>query len=141
MEIQKGIITGFSGSWMSGLGYIHIQDSDEPWINQSIPCDNASTVRALDARFGNVIGPGHTVNNDPEQRRDENGRFLPKPGHLGKEIFWSYDEIGMIFGGFTPVEEASPELVEAYETQSDQVDTDLSTDQVEREQYHTESKS
>ena len=119
MEINKGIIRGFGGNWMSGLGYLHIEDSDEPWVRHSVPCDNVSTVRALDDCFGNVIGPGHTINNDPEQRRDEDGRFLPKPGHLGKEIFWSYDEIRMIFGGFTPVKGAPAELVEAYEAQEE----------------------
>ena len=29
---------------------------------QAIPCDNAPTVRALEALFGGVIGPGHAVN-------------------------------------------------------------------------------
>lgn len=49
-----GTIQGFRGSWGSGLAELVID-------GQAIPCENAPTVRALEALFGGVIGPGHTV--------------------------------------------------------------------------------
>ena len=49
--MDRGTIDGFSGSWDSGLGYLVID-------GQPVPCDNAATVRALEACFGGVITPG-----------------------------------------------------------------------------------
>lgn len=94
-EIYKGKIRGFGGSWLSGLGFLLIEDSDTHTI-ESVPCENSSTVRALESAFGNVITEGHTANGN---------------GYKGQEIFWSYDEAGIVLGGFTPVGEASDELV------------------------------
>ena len=51
---RVGTIQDFRGSWSSGLAELVID-------GQAIPCDNAATVRALDALFGDVIGPGQTV--------------------------------------------------------------------------------
>ncbi len=101
MEIRKGIINDFRGSWGSGLGFLDIQDSETEEIEQ-VPCDNGPTVRALENCFGNVITPDHTANGN---------------GYRDKEIFWGMGELGLVLGGFTPVEDASLELIEAYENQ------------------------
>ena len=99
MQVNRGTIQAFGGSWLSGLGYLLIDDVEQGPV--SVPCENAPTVRALEACFGDVIGEGHTV--------DHEG------GHVGKEVFYSMDEMGLVLAAFTPVEDASPELVEAYE--------------------------
>ena len=52
---KVGTIQGFRGAWGSGLAELVID-------GQAIPCDNAPTMRALEALFGGVIGPGHAVN-------------------------------------------------------------------------------
>ena len=100
-DTHKGTILEFRGSWGSGLGYLIIKDS-ETGIIESIPCDNGITVRSLEAAFGNVIGPNHMVDNI-------NG------GHRGQEIFYSYDEMRICMDGFTPVNEASLEMIGLYE--------------------------
>jgi len=99
VEIKKGKLIQFHGSWGSGLGTLEIEDS-ETGEHEHIPCDNGATVRALEAAFGNVITPVHTANGN---------------GYKGKEVYWSYDEFGLVLGGFTPVEDASPELVNYYQ--------------------------
>ena len=99
MEIRKGKLVQFRGSWGSGLGYLEIKDS-ETGVTERVPCDNGATVRALEAAFGDVITPGHTANGD---------------GYRGQEVYWSYDELGLVLGGFTPVDDASPELVNCCE--------------------------
>jgi len=98
-RVRKGKIVAFRGSWHSGLGALVIVDS-ESGIEEAIPCDNAPTVRALEGAFGNVIAGGHTLN--------------PKGGHVGKEIYWSTDDLGLILECFTPVDDAPPELVEYF---------------------------
>ena len=95
MEVNRGVIEAFQGSWGSGLGFLVI--SGVP-----VPCENGSTVRALEACFGNVIGDAHSVDN-------ENG------GHVGQEIFYSMDDFGMVLAAFTPVDEAPEALIEAWE--------------------------
>ena len=82
-EMRRGVIRGFRGSWMSGLGYLLID-------GVGVPCENAPTVRALDACFGDVIAPGHTVSQE---------------AIIGREIYYSMDEMGLVLGGFTPVDE------------------------------------
>lgn len=104
MEIRKGKILSFQGSWGSGLGSLIIQDSETEQV-ESIPCDNGSTVRSLEACFGNVITPGHTANGN---------------GYKNKEIFWGMDDMGLVLGGFSPVEDALPKLVEEYEKQKEE---------------------
>lgn len=99
MEIKKGKLIQFGGSWGSGLGLLEIKDS-ETGVCERVPCDNGATVRALEAAFGNVITEGHTANGN---------------GYRGQEVYWSYDELGLVLGGFTPVEDASPELAEIVE--------------------------
>jgi len=100
MEIQKGKIINFIGSWGSGIAQLEIQKDSGLIIN--INCENTSTVRALDGAFGNVIDNNHSVNNKAIK---------------GKEIFFSVSEWG-ILEGFTPVEEASTELLEQFNKQN-----------------------
>lgn len=88
----KGTINGFHGSWLSGLGTLVIG-------GLPVHCENGATVRALDACFGDVIGPGHTVCQE---------------AIAGKEIYYDIDFIGVL-DGFTPAD--SPELDEEVEEQ------------------------
>jgi len=100
-EINKGTILNLLGSWSSGLAKLTIRDSKTGEL-QVVPCENAQTVRALDSAFGDVITKGHCANGN---------------GFEGKEIFWSWDEMGIVLGGFTPAEGASIELEEKYQAQ------------------------
>lgn len=95
--IEKGTITGFAGSWGSGLGHLLIN-------GLPVMCENGATVRALEGCFGNVIGNAHNVETEG--------------GHVGQEVYYSTDGMG-ILEGFTPVDEASEELIEAYEAQEE----------------------
>ena len=81
--IYRGIIEGFMGTWMSGLGTLIIS-------GHFVHCENAPTVRALDGCFGDVIAEGHTVN---------------QKSILGKDIVYSMDEMGLILEAFTPTKE------------------------------------
>ena len=99
VEIKKGKLVQFGGSWGSGLGLLEIEDS-ETGVCEHVPCDNGATVRALEDAFGDVITEGHTANGG---------------GYKGQEVYWSYDELGLVLGGFTPVDDAPPELAEHYE--------------------------
>ena len=94
MEIRKGRLIQFQGSWQSGLGSLEIEDS-ETGAHELVPCDNGATVRALEDAFGDVITEGHTANGD---------------GYKGQEVYWSLDEFGLVLGGFTPVADAPPDL-------------------------------
>jgi len=94
VEIRKGRLIQFRGSWGSGLGTLEIEDS-ETGECEHIPCDNGATVRALEAAFGNVITNGHTANGD---------------GYKGREVYWSLDELRLVLEGFTPVEDGLPDL-------------------------------
>jgi len=98
MEIRKGKLIQFGGSWGSGLGFLEIEDS-ETGVPERVPCDNGATVRALEAAFGDVITEGHTANGS---------------GYKGQEVYWSYDEFGLVLEAFTPVADAPPELVDCY---------------------------
>ena len=99
VEIKKGKLIQFRGSWGSGLGYLEIEDS-ETGEHEYVPCDNGATVRALESAFGDVITPEHTANGN---------------GYKGQEVYWSYDEFGLVLAAFTPIEDASPELVDCYQ--------------------------
>jgi len=94
VEIRKGRLIQFRGSWGSGLGTLEIEDS-ETGLHEQVFCDNGATVRALEAAFGNVITDGHTANGD---------------GYKGQEVYWSLDELGLVLEGFTPVGDAPPIL-------------------------------
>ena len=98
-QVRRGKIVEFQGSWMSGLGALVIDDEDRGVV--SIPCENAQTVRCLEGAFSNVIGDAHDVKTDG--------------GHVGQEVYYSMDEMGLILGAFTPVDEAPDALVDFYE--------------------------
>jgi len=98
-KIHKGTIVEFVGSWSSGLATLRIEDAEG--ITHNVPCDNGPLGRALISAFG-ANGGGHTIDNTAIR---------------GKEIYWAWDDMGLYMSAFTPVEEASPELVEAYENQ------------------------
>ena len=98
MENKKGRLIQFHGSWGSGLATLEIEDS-ETGVHELVPCDNGATVRALEAAFGDVITEAHTAKGD---------------GYKGQEVYWSLDEFGLVLEGFTPVEDAPPEVVEHY---------------------------
>lgn len=98
-NIFKGQIEGFYGSWGSGMALLKVKDLDTKTIKQ-IPCENGSTVRALESAFGGVITNGHSVDN----------RALK-----GQVIYYTWDDMGLMLAGFMPEKEASDELVAAYE--------------------------
>lgn len=97
MNMARGKIVAFHGSWMSGLATLVIEDFVTK-AEVQVFCENGPTVRALEGCFGNVIGHTHNVRS--------NG------GHVGKEIYYSTDPFG-ILEGFTPVEEATDEIIQA----------------------------
>ena len=99
-EIHRGKIMDFGGSWGSGLAVLTIKDSDTKEVRR-LTVENAPTVRSLEAAFGEVIGPSHTLN---------------VKAIKGKEIFWGPGE-WLDMGWFVPVDEAPPELVDDYEKQ------------------------
>jgi len=98
MEVKKGKIVGFQGSWMSGIATLVVKNLDTGTV-EYVRCENAPTVRALDSAFGNVIVEGHMVDNKALK---------------GKEIFYSLGDFGLL-EAFTPVKDASPELLKVYE--------------------------
>jgi len=85
----KGKLKAFRGSWGSGLGFLEFYD------RAPVPCENAPTVRALDSCFGDFIAANHSIDNT---------------AIAGREIAFSVDAIGVLFG-FTPLEQWSgPEI-------------------------------
>jgi len=99
-EIFKGTIVQVAGSWGSGLAALTVDDERRGRV--TLHSDNGPLVRSLDAAFGDVIGSGHAIDNR-------------KGGHVGKTIFYFLDEFGLCLGGFVPEDDASPELIDAYE--------------------------
>jgi len=99
VKVFKARILGFQGSWMSGLATLILEDLDG-YGPPAVHCENAQTVRCLEGAFGNVIDNNHSVN--------------PEGGHVGKEIFYSMDDMGLVLECFTPVDEASDELIDYY---------------------------
>ena len=94
--MQKGKLIQFSGSFGSGLGQLSIEVDGQV---QMFHCDNGTTVRSLESAFGNVITDGHTADGE---------------GYKGQEVYFSVDDMGLL-ESFTPVDEASPELIEKFE--------------------------
>lgn len=80
--MPRGVIEEFEGSYGSGIATLVVS-------GERLLVDNGQTVRALDAAFGGVIGPGHTVNTS---------------AIIGKEIDYYTDGLGMMVS-FSPVEE------------------------------------
>jgi hypothetical protein len=83
--MNKGTILEFRGSWSSGIATLVIKDEKNKV--KEIPCENTSTVRALDACYGGVIQSGRTASQKP---------------FVGKKIFYEYDDMGLILGRFVP---------------------------------------
>jgi hypothetical protein len=81
-KYNTGTITGFKGSWSSGMAMLVIDGKD-------IPCDNGHTVRTLASMFPDIIGTGHTVN---------------VQALVGKRVHWVYDDMGLMLGGIAPAE-------------------------------------
>jgi hypothetical protein len=86
IDYHVGTITAFRGSWGSGVGFLEFLNDDGS--EYSVPCDNGPTVRALDAAFGDVISPGHSVDN---------------AAIAGQRVAWFYDDMGLLLGGFVPL--------------------------------------
>ena len=100
-EIKKGEILGFEGSWGSGIGYLLVRNLATGQIERCT-CENAPTVRSLQAALGNAIGEGHTISQNA--------------GFVGKIIYYGAGEwLGV--GWFCPEDEADFELTELYEKQ------------------------
>jgi hypothetical protein len=99
MDLHKGTILSFRGSWMSGLASLAINDERRGMV--LVHCENAPTVRALDGCFGDVIDNNHCVRQEAIE---------------GKEIYYSTDPFG-ILEAFTPVDDAPPEMVRIYENE------------------------
>lgn len=97
-EVFKGKIIALHGSWQSGLAVLVIEDEDLGV--RMVHCENGPTVRALEGAFGDVIGNAHNIKEDG--------------GHVGKEIYYSVDFLNLL-EAFTPVDDASEELIAAYE--------------------------
>lgn len=97
--LQKGKLIQFSGSFGSGLAQLTIEVDGQV---EMFHCDNGTTVRSLEDAFGNVITEGHTADGE---------------GYKGQEVYFSADGIGFL-EGFTPVEEATPELIKKFEEDS-----------------------
>jgi len=87
MAHETGTILDFRGSWGSGIATLTVEDSKGQ--KRTIQCENAPTVRALDAIFGDVITPSHRV--DVEKI-------------IGRKIRYSVDDLG-ILTGIAPEEE------------------------------------
>lgn len=79
---RRGTLGKFVGSRLPGLGFLEIN-------GQPIPSENAPIVRALEACFGDVIQPGHTVSSESFE---------------GRAILYSLDDFGILLA-FMPVED------------------------------------
>ena len=94
--MDRGTIDSFVGSWASGLGYLVID-------GQPVACDNAATVRALEACFGGVIALGHLV---------DQGSIV------GREIWYQVGLWGVL-EAFSPVDDNSTETEDEKEEQDE----------------------
>lgn len=74
---MKGKIVSFKGSWGSGLATLTVCVENRLKI---LYCDNAPTVRALDALFPGYIINGHRVDNEIIK---------------GQEIGYELDDMGL----------------------------------------------
>lgn len=93
MRVRKGTIVALRGTWGSGLAELVIDEQVGDEVKRvAVTCENAQTVRSLDACFGKVIGNGHTIDNR-------------EGGHLGKEIYFSVGDFDVL-EAFTPVDDA-----------------------------------
>ena len=79
---KRGVIRALHGSWLSGIAELELDTG-------SVHCENAPTVRALEAAFGDVITTGHSINQDAIR---------------GREIMYDVDEVGLL-AWICPIEE------------------------------------
>ena len=93
-KIIKGTIAGISGDALSKLWTLHFEDGSSAKIG------SGSGVRQLAACYGAIEGTSDLI-----------GKIK------GKEIFYSVNDMG-VMEGFSPVEEASEELLEEYKQSS-----------------------
>jgi len=100
-QVRIGKIKDFQGNWMSGLAMLLIEDSETGQVER-VHCESAPTVRALEGCFGGIMQDGHTA--DVERIANQ-------------EIYWSLDDMGLIFDSFTPVADASNELIAFFENE------------------------
>ena len=117
--IYKGKIVSFHGIhgvWQSGLAVLTIEDYDRGRV--SLPCNNATTARALDDAFGGVMIDEQTVSQ----------RVIK-----GKEIYYFTDAMGLVLGGFIPAEQATEEVIKAYERTKQEISQSGDNDGGERE--------
>ena len=89
-RILRGIITGISGDPSARLWTLHFEDGSAALIG------SGSGVRQLAACYGATEGTGDLIEKIKR-----------------KEIFYSVNEMG-VMEGFSPVEEASEELLAEY---------------------------
>jgi hypothetical protein len=81
MIVHRDITNAFGGSFGSGLAILQFESGE------TVYCNNACTVRAFEAAFGDCIQEGHTA--------------IIK----GHDIVWYTDEFGLTLGGFVPYED------------------------------------
>jgi len=87
MRIKRGIIRGLAGSYHSGIAILGVVDNETKELVK-IPCENGQTIRAL-----NNIFPGFIVG----------GYCADEAVILNKEIFYWYDDLGLLLAGIAPV--------------------------------------
>ncbi len=93
-EIKRAVIKGISGQVMSGLWQLQLD-------SETVHIESGYGVRNLASAFGASEGTG-----DLQEKIE------------GQEIFYTVDEFGVL-EGFTPVEEATPELMEMFKGQDE----------------------
>ena len=84
-SVKKGRIDGLGGNWSSGLAKLYIETGDGLI---TVPCDNGSTVRALNAAFPGFITSNHGFDNQIVK---------------GRPIAYVMDDMGLILGAFSPI--------------------------------------
>lgn len=94
MNLQKGTIVNLSGHPMSGLWTLLFD-------NGFAHIQSGYGVRQLASAFGATEGTGDLLE-----------KFV------GQEVYYSTDDFGVL-EAFTPVDEASDELIQLYEEQDD----------------------
>lgn len=88
MKMHYGKIISFQGSWDSGMAQLVIEDRNGK--TEAIPCDNGPTVRMLSRLFPGTIAAGHRVDVSVIQ---------------GQEVYWCYDDMGLVLGGLSSKED------------------------------------
>ena len=99
-KIEKGKIVSFATVKKSGLSTLILED---PKGNKVVvPCEHPATARAFDACYGGVLRKDGTAD---------------QTNLIGKVLYWSFEETGLVLGAFTPEDEAGDVLLREYELQ------------------------